>query len=64
MTARGRKDRQMFCTKCGAEVKDGAVFCTKCGARIKAEPGGEKSQEGGGETTKLPPAQAVPVKTE
>lgn len=24
----------MFCTKCGAMVKDGAVFCTSCGTKV------------------------------
>ncbi len=40
------KDRRMFCTKCGTEVKDGAVFCTKCGARIKEIPGAGQAQAG------------------
>lgn len=24
----------MFCTQCGAELKDGAIFCTQCGSKI------------------------------
>ena len=26
----------MFCSHCGAEVKDGAAFCPKCGAALSA----------------------------
>lgn len=27
----------MFCSECGAEVKDGAEFCTKCGTRVEQQ---------------------------
>ena len=26
----------MFCTKCGAQIRDGVQFCTSCGAKIGA----------------------------
>ncbi len=26
----------MFCTKCGAQLKEGSVFCTRCGTRVTA----------------------------
>ena len=25
----------MFCTKCGAQIKEGAGFCTSCGAQVR-----------------------------
>ena len=25
----------MFCTKCGAPLKDGLKFCTSCGAKVE-----------------------------
>lgn len=28
----------MFCTKCGAQIKDGGKFCPKCGAPLKEAP--------------------------
>lgn len=27
----------MFCSKCGAQIKDGAAFCQKCGAGLSGE---------------------------
>ena len=27
----------MFCSECGAEVKDGAEFCTKCGTKVEQQ---------------------------
>lgn len=33
----------MFCTKCGAQIKEGGKFCPKCGAPLKEAPAGEKT---------------------
>lgn len=30
-----RKDKDMFCTKCGAQIADGSKFCDKCGAKFE-----------------------------
>ena len=29
-----RKGKQMFCTECGASIKDNAVVCPKCGVAV------------------------------
>lgn len=44
----------MFCSKCGAEVKDGQKFCAKCGAPVK-QPNAAQGQ---------PVKQEQPVKSE
>lgn len=38
----------MFCSKCGAELKEGAKFCPNCGASVSEE---EKMSEGETEKT-------------
>jgi hypothetical protein len=30
----------MFCTGCGAEVREGAAFCVSCGAGLRKPPTG------------------------
>lgn len=35
----------MFCTKCGAQIKDGGKFCPKCGTPLKGTPPETKRQE-------------------
>ena len=29
---KGREEKRVFCTKCGAQIDDNAKFCSKCGA--------------------------------
>ena len=29
----------MFCSKCGAKLRDGAQFCSSCGKKIAGQPG-------------------------
>ncbi len=35
----------MYCTKCGALLKEGAKFCTKCGQKVKVAPAVEPVEQ-------------------
>ena len=53
----------MFCTSCGAKLKEDQKFCTSCGAKVEAAPaqGGSGAGLGGGAPAGGAPAQGSPA---
>lgn len=53
----------MFCTSCGAKLKEDQKFCTSCGAKVEAAPaqGGSGAGLGGGAPAGGAPVQGSPA---
>ena len=53
----------MFCTSCGAKLKEDQKFCTSCGAKVEAAPaqGGSGAGLGGGAHAGGAPVQGSPA---
>lgn len=53
----------MFCSNCGAKLKDGTQFCTSCGKKVMSIPSGPAETKPGQQPVIKPQGQAAPPKS-
>lgn len=55
---------EVFCTSCGAAIKEEAKLCPECGVRNENQSGGRRSPPGGGRRSPSGGGRREPVGTE